>query len=216
MHLLHCMFFEKVSHTPLNAIKMRCSFLVSFFSRKSMVAERAQCTAKKKKNTFKLRKLLHQFDNICAANAHNTANQRKALQIIRFIWLCCKHLQRVSLFVCVVSICSACCQIDEDVFLILLVLFLFACVFWSCSALSSISDTLKIMWFLCDLKNICDLHFPIFFKRTERDTVSLYTHCVFPLLPSQLANTFHLHALRAYCHGAQRSTGIAEYRRICN
>ncbi len=171
---------------------------------------------KRKKNTFKLRKLFHQFDNICAANAHNTANQRKALQINSFIWLCCKHLQCVSLFVCVVSICSACCQIDEDVFLILLVLFLFACVFWSCSALSSLSDTLKIrcilMHFLiCDLQGI----FPFFKKNWKRHRVSIHTLCL-SSVAKPAGKHFHLHALRAYCHGAQRSTGIAEYRRICN
>ncbi len=35
-----------------------------------------------------------------------------------FICLCCEHLQCVSLFVCVGSICTICCQNDEDVFLI--------------------------------------------------------------------------------------------------
>ncbi len=47
------------------------------------------------------------------ANTHNTTKKRNF-----FIWLCCEHLQCVSLLVCVVSICSTCCQIDEDVFLI--------------------------------------------------------------------------------------------------
>ncbi len=35
-----------------------------------------------------------------------------------FIWLCCEHLHCIFLFVCVVNICSTCCQIDEYVFLI--------------------------------------------------------------------------------------------------
>ncbi len=54
------------------------------------------------KNTCKLRKQLHHFDITCAANAHNTTKQRNSLQI--------------KLFVCIVSICRTCCQIDEDVF----------------------------------------------------------------------------------------------------
>ncbi len=55
------------------------------------------------KKTCKLRKQLPQFDNTHAANAHNTTKKRNVLQI-KFIWLCCEHLQCVSLFVCVVSI----------------------------------------------------------------------------------------------------------------
>ncbi len=40
--------------------------------------------------------------------------QRNALQIQYLIWLCCEHLQCVSLCVCVVSICSCtCCQTDD-------------------------------------------------------------------------------------------------------
>ncbi len=70
-----------------------------------------------RKNICKLRKQLRKFYNTHAANAHNRTKQRNALQIKFFIWLCCEHLQCVSLFVCVVSICSTCCQID-DVFLI--------------------------------------------------------------------------------------------------
>ncbi len=44
-------------------------------------------------------------------------------------------------------------------------------------------DAYSYMWFT--------RHIPIFLNELayERDTVSLYTHCVFPLLPSQLANT---------------------------
>ncbi len=54
------------------------------------------------KNTCKLRKQLHHFDITRAANAHNKTKQRNSLQI--------------KLFVCIVSICRTCCQIDEDVF----------------------------------------------------------------------------------------------------
>ncbi len=57
----------------------------------------------------------------CTANTHNTTKQRIKL----FIWLCCEHLQHL------LSNWWRC-------FLDLLVLFLFACVFWSCSALSSL------------------------------------------------------------------------------
>ncbi len=70
------------------------------------VAERAQRAANRKKNTCKLRKHFRQFDNTHAANAYNTTKKRNALQI-KCICLCCEHLQCVSLFVCVVSICSA-------------------------------------------------------------------------------------------------------------
>ncbi len=88
------------------------------------VAERAQCTANRK-NTSKLRKQLHQFDNTCATNTHNTTKQRNVLQIKFFIWLCCELLQHL------LSNWWRC-------FLDLLVLFLFTCVFWSCRALSSL------------------------------------------------------------------------------
>ncbi len=69
----------------------------------------------------------------CKCSQHN--QKRNALQI-KCIWLCCEHLQHVSLFVCehlyhMLSTWWKC-------FLDLLVLFLFACVFWSCSALSSL------------------------------------------------------------------------------
>ncbi len=106
----------------------------------------------------------------CRCSQHN--QKRNVLQI-KCIWLCCEHLQCVSLFGCVVSICPICCQNEmffwfagafsicmfflklhtsyantyvfvcvvsicpiccqnENVFLDLLVLFLFACFFWSC------------------------------------------------------------------------------------
>ncbi len=43
-----------------------------------MVAEKAQLAANRK-NSCKLRKQLHQFDNTHAANAHNTTKQRSTL-----------------------------------------------------------------------------------------------------------------------------------------
>ncbi len=36
----------------------------------------------------------------------------------KMIWLCCEYLLCVSLFVCVVSICTICCQTAENIFLI--------------------------------------------------------------------------------------------------
>jgi len=51
----------------------------------------------------------------CKCSQHN--QKRNTLEIT-CIWLCCEHLQRVSLFVCVASICTICCQNDENVFLI--------------------------------------------------------------------------------------------------
>ncbi len=77
------------------------------------MAERAATS----ENTCKLRKHFRQFDNAHAANAHNTTkkethckcsqhNQKRNALQIKCVWLCCEHLQRVSLFVCVVSICS--------------------------------------------------------------------------------------------------------------
>ncbi len=67
------------------------------------VAERAQRAANRKKK--------------CTANAYNTTKQRNALQINVSIWLCCENFLSVSLFACIVIICSICCQID-DIFLI--------------------------------------------------------------------------------------------------
>ncbi len=76
-----------------------------------MTSERAQRAAQ-----------LPQFYNAHAANAHNTTKKRNALQIEKNTCKLRKHFrqfrQLVSLFVCVVSICTICCQTDEDVFLI--------------------------------------------------------------------------------------------------
>ncbi len=77
---------------------------------------------KSRKNICKLRKQLRQFDNTSTVNTHNTTKQRK------------KH----SIFACVVSICNTMLSNWGKCFLDLLVLFLFACVFWSCSTLSSL------------------------------------------------------------------------------
>lgn len=57
-----------------------------------------------------------------------------------------------------------------------------------------------------------------FFKWTglwKRHRVSIHTLCL-SSVAKPAGKHFHLHALAAYCHGAQRSSGIAEYRRICN
>ncbi len=96
--------------------------------------QRKKKHCKEKKNTCKLRKQLHQLDNTCTANAHNTTKQRNVLQIKLFICLCCEHLHHL------LSNWWKC-------FLDLLVLFLFACVFWSCSALSSLGHpSLQVKW----------------------------------------------------------------------
>ncbi len=60
-----------------------------------------------------------------------------------FVWLCCEHLQCISLFGCVVSICSTCCQIDEDVFLICWCFF-YLHVFSEVAARWALSATVKI------------------------------------------------------------------------
>ncbi len=66
-----------------------------------------------------------------------------------FICLCCEHFQHISVFAVHLFICLCCeylqcvfvfasSDIDEKIcFINLLVLFLFACVFWSCSMSSS-------------------------------------------------------------------------------
>ncbi len=51
----------------------------------------------------------------CKCSQHN--QKRNVLQN-KYIWLCCEHLQRVSLFVCVENICTICCQNAENLFLI--------------------------------------------------------------------------------------------------
>ncbi len=105
---------------PLSNVKLADSAI-------NTVAERAQ-RASNRKNTCKLRKHFRQFDNAHAVKAHNTHKKRaankmyvvvlRAFAVCFFICLCCEHLPCVSLFVCVVSICTICCQNYEDVFLI--------------------------------------------------------------------------------------------------
>ncbi len=71
------------------------------------------------KSTSKLRKHLHQFDRWCCKCSqhkqikkyfkcwqHNQINN--FIYLTFFVWLCCEYLDYVSLFGCVVSICSVC------------------------------------------------------------------------------------------------------------
>ncbi len=91
-HILLCVPQKKVSH-GCESDKQCQIFLTSQLSLLplfSTVAERAQYAANRK-NTCKLSKQLHQFDNIHVKNARNTTKQRNALQILFFIWLCCEH-----------------------------------------------------------------------------------------------------------------------------
>ncbi len=76
-------------------------------------------------------------------------------QIQLFIWLCCEHLQCVSLFGCVLSICSTCCQTDEDVFLICWCFF-YLHVFSEVAARWALSATVGPLfnWFL-QLNTLC-------------------------------------------------------------
>ncbi len=122
---LLCVPHKKVSH-GCESDKQCQIFLTSQLSLLplfSTVAERAQYAANRK-NTCKLSKQLPQFDNIHVKNARNTTKQRNALQMLFFIWLCCEHLHWWR------------CFLD------LLALFLFACVFRSCSTLSSLGHVL--------------------------------------------------------------------------
>ncbi len=122
------------------------------------MAERAQCTANRKKTpanyennfvnftTHALQMLTTQpnKETHCKYSQHNQTKKRTANKILYlvvlwafsvqfFIWLCCEHLQHL------LSNWWRC-------FLDLLVLFLFAHVFWSCSALSSLGHHTK--WFI--------------------------------------------------------------------
>ncbi len=140
------------------------------------VAERAQRAATSE-NTCKLRKHLPQFDNAHAANAQ----KRNALQIkciwlwafaaccvllylfvlwafavCFFICLCWEHLLCVSLFVCVGSICTICCQTDEDVFLIFW-WFLYLHVFSEVAAFWALSATVPYGLLHCLFKKT-DIH----------------------------------------------------------
>ncbi len=78
----------------------------------------------------------------CKCSQHN--QKRNALQI-KCIWLCSEHLQRVSLFVCVMCICTICCQNDENVFLICW-WFLYLHVFSEVAAHWALSATVLITY----------------------------------------------------------------------
>ncbi len=80
------------------------------------VAERAQRAANRKKHLQIKKTLLSIWQRTCCKRSQHN-QKRNALQI-KCIWLCCEHLQCVSLFVCVVSICTIWCQNDENIFLI--------------------------------------------------------------------------------------------------
>ncbi len=73
-------------------------------------------TANRKKH-LQIKKTLSSIwqHTCCKCSQHN--QKRNALQK-NLIWLCCEHLQCVSLFVCVVSICTIYCQNYENVFFI--------------------------------------------------------------------------------------------------
>ncbi len=133
----------------------------------STVAERAQRAANRK-NICKLRKPLPKFYNAHAANAHNTTKKRNTLQIEKNTCklrkhfrqfdnaqaanvhnttkkeTCCKYLVVLWAFAVCFFICLCCDHLHHllskwrKCFLDMLVLFLFACVFWSCSGLSSL------------------------------------------------------------------------------
>ncbi len=114
------------------------------------VAERAQHAAnahntpKKtnalqiEKNTCKLRKHFRHFDNAHAAKAHNTPKKETR----------CKQ----NVFVCVVSICTICCQTDENVFLIS-GYFFYLHVFSEVAARWALSATVRMFFY-----RWCPLH----------------------------------------------------------
>ncbi len=130
---------------------------------RELSAQQLQKTHANRKSTSKTssRKHLHQFDSTCAANAQNFILQR-----VFFIWLHCEHLQHlqcehlqrvfsnwwscflnlqvfffylqhVSLFGCVVSICSTflclCCEYLLHVFCFCST-FIYLVVFWAFAA----------------------------------------------------------------------------------
>ncbi len=141
--------------------------------------ERAQRAASSE-NTCKLRKQLPQFDNTHAANAHNTTKHRNALQI-KCIWMCCEHLQRVSLFGCVVSICTICCQNYENVFLICWCFF-YLHVFSEVAARWALSATVIISRFTMQRFIFPALISGIDFKQTFTEFCTLH-NCVGSLGP---------------------------------
>ncbi len=110
------------------------------------MAERAQRAANRK-NTCKLRKQLPQFDNTHTVNAHNTSKKKRAANRKNACKLR-KHFRQFYNVLWAFAVCFFICLRCEHLhrllsnwwkcFLDLLVFFLFACVFWSCSALSSL------------------------------------------------------------------------------
>ncbi len=111
------------------------------------MAERAQHAANRKKH-LQIKKTTSSIlqSTRCKCSQHNQKKKRAANKMIYlfvlwafavcfFICLCCEHLQHL------LSNWWRC-------FLDLLVLFLFACVFWSCSALSSLGHRMLLLKWL--------------------------------------------------------------------
>ncbi len=86
-----------------------------------------QKTNANRKSTSKSRKHHHQFDNTLNMTQHNMlttqtnkerqckSSQHNQIKMCFLVWLCCEYLQCSSLFVCVVSICSACSKVEVKV-----------------------------------------------------------------------------------------------------
>ncbi len=113
---------------------------------------RESSTAANRKKHLQIKKTTSSIwqHTCCKCSQHN--QKRNVLQI-KCIWLCYEHLQCVCFFICLCyehlqCVCFFICLCYEHFhhllwnwwkcFLDLLVLFLFACVFWSCSSLSSL------------------------------------------------------------------------------
>ncbi len=114
----------------------------------------------------------------CRCSQHN--QKRNVLQI-KCIWLCCEHLQCVSLFVCVVSICPICCQ-NENVFLIC----------WCFFYLHVFSE---VAYFICKYICICLCceHLPHLLSKWKcfLDLLVLFLFaCFFLKLHTSYANTY--------------------------
>ncbi len=84
-------------------VHQKCVFVCMWDA--STVAKRAQCAANRKKNHLQIKKTTSSIWQ----HARCKCSQHKQIK---------KHTANKILFGCVVSICSTCCQIDEDVFLI--------------------------------------------------------------------------------------------------
>ncbi len=211
MHLLHCMFFEKASHTPLNAIKMRCSFLVSFFSRKSMVAERAQCTAKKEKKHLQIKKTTSSIwqHMHCKCSQHSKPKKSSANNCF---------------FGCVVNICSAFLYLFALLVFAVLVVKLMKTFSWFCWCFFYLHVFLQLQrlkLYLGHFKNQMHINaysymwftFPIFLKELK-ETLCLYTHVVSFLCCQASWQTLPFACTKSILPWSSKE--IAEYRRICN